>query len=56
MAQPNHLMGKWRQDEWMEEDDLLGGELGQEQDLRAQLQRGGGLKRRLARQDLRGIG
>lgn len=41
MAQPNHFTGKRRQEEWMEEDDLLGGELGQEQDLQRQLQRGG---------------
>lgn len=32
--------GKRRSDEWMEEDDLLGGDLFQEQDLRRQLQRG----------------
>lgn len=38
MARPP---GKRRQEEWMEEDDLLGGEM-QAQDLRRQLQRGGG--------------
>ena len=41
MAQPNRQMGKRRQDEWMEEDDLLGGDLGQAQDLRSQIQKGG---------------
>jgi len=41
MAQPNHQMGKRHQDEWTEEDDLLGGDLGQAQDLRSQIQRGG---------------
>jgi hypothetical protein len=37
MAQPNCFMGKRWQEEWIEEDDLLGGELGQEQDLWRQL-------------------
>jgi hypothetical protein len=32
-------MGKRRQEEWMDEDDLLDGERGQEQDLRRQLWR-----------------
>lgn len=41
MAQPNGAMGKRGQEEWMDEDDLLGGELGKEQDLRFQLQKGG---------------
>jgi hypothetical protein len=36
---PNRLTGKRRQEEWMEEDDLLGGEL-EEQDLCYQLQKG----------------
>jgi hypothetical protein len=40
MAKPNRIMGKRCQEEWMDEDDLLGGEMGQEQDLRRQLQRG----------------
>jgi hypothetical protein len=30
MAQPNRIMGKRRQEEWMDEDDLLGGEMGKE--------------------------
>jgi hypothetical protein len=38
---PLRQKGKRRQEEWMEEDDLLGGELG-ERDLRYQLQRTGG--------------
>ena len=33
-------VGKHRQEEWMDEDDLLSGDLYQEQDLRRQLQRG----------------
>jgi hypothetical protein len=28
MAQPNRFMGKRRQEEWVDEDDLLGGDLG----------------------------
>ena len=38
---PGRQAGKHRQEEWMDEDDLLGGDLGEEQDLRRQLQRGG---------------
>lgn len=41
MANPNRLMGKHRQEAWMEEDDLLGADLGHEQDLQRQLQKGG---------------
>lgn len=37
---PGRGMGKRRQEDWMEEDDLLGGQLRKEQDLRRQLQRG----------------
>lgn len=41
MAKWDHqrTMGKRRQEDWMEEDDLLGGDLRQEHDLRRQLQR-----------------
>lgn len=41
MAQASRFMGKRHQEEWMDEDDLLSGELGQEQDLRRQILRGG---------------
>lgn len=37
----NRPTGKRRQEEWMDGDDLLGGDLGKEQDLRLHLQRGG---------------
>jgi hypothetical protein len=33
MAQPNRGVGKRRQEEWMEEDDLLGGKLRKEHDM-----------------------